>query len=291
MPASIANDDANAVAQAPVAIGGLGGSGTRVVAAAAIELGIDLGSDVNRALDNLSFTLLFKDPLMCALPADAFSARVDLFVAGMTGGRSLVEAERETLRRLAFTGRGGEDWVQHQPAWLEERARRLDVAAAASRRSGAWGWKEPNTQIVLDRLLPHLPGLRYVHVSRNALDMAFSRNTNQLMFWGPRILGRRVQPVPRDALAFWCELDRRVRKTAAAMGDRFLRIEHDALCAQPAPELSRLVAFLGASPGDVERLVPLVSRPPTAGRHQGESLEDFAAEDLAYLEACGQVLP
>ena len=46
----------------PVAIGGVGGSGTRVVAEVLKCLGFYLGSLLNSSLDNLWFTLLFKRP-------------------------------------------------------------------------------------------------------------------------------------------------------------------------------------------------------------------------------------
>ena len=45
---------------APVVVGGVGGSGTRVVAQLLIELGFDMGSDLNESLDDLGFTALFK---------------------------------------------------------------------------------------------------------------------------------------------------------------------------------------------------------------------------------------
>jgi hypothetical protein len=44
----------------PVIIGGVGGSGTRLIAQMLKELGFYLGSDLNSANDNLWFTLLFK---------------------------------------------------------------------------------------------------------------------------------------------------------------------------------------------------------------------------------------
>ena len=43
----------------PVVIRGIGGSGTRVVAAILRDAGIYLGNDLNVPLNNLSFTLLF----------------------------------------------------------------------------------------------------------------------------------------------------------------------------------------------------------------------------------------
>ena len=45
-----------------IAIGGLGGSGTRAVAEVFKQTGIYMGDDLNRANDNLLFTRLFKNP-------------------------------------------------------------------------------------------------------------------------------------------------------------------------------------------------------------------------------------
>ena len=44
----------------PVAVGGVGGSGTRIVAHLLRELGFDIGDDLNESLDDLCFTALFK---------------------------------------------------------------------------------------------------------------------------------------------------------------------------------------------------------------------------------------
>ena len=46
----------------PIAVGGVGGSGTRVIAEILIQLGFYLGKDLNASRDNLWFTLLFKRP-------------------------------------------------------------------------------------------------------------------------------------------------------------------------------------------------------------------------------------
>ena len=47
---------------APIVIGGIGGSGTRVVTQLLQSLGFDMGSDLNESLDDLGFTALFKRP-------------------------------------------------------------------------------------------------------------------------------------------------------------------------------------------------------------------------------------
>jgi len=46
----------------PIVVGGVGGSGTRVVAEILSKFGFYLGNDLNGASDNLLYTLLFKRP-------------------------------------------------------------------------------------------------------------------------------------------------------------------------------------------------------------------------------------
>ena len=48
--------------QHPTVISGVGGSGTRVIAQILVELGFFIGHDLDRAMDNLSFSLLFMRP-------------------------------------------------------------------------------------------------------------------------------------------------------------------------------------------------------------------------------------
>ena len=43
-----------------VIVGGIGGSGTRLIAMILASLGLNIGNDLNEAYDNLTFTLLFK---------------------------------------------------------------------------------------------------------------------------------------------------------------------------------------------------------------------------------------
>jgi hypothetical protein len=256
------------------------------VAAAAIALGVDMGSDLNPALDNLAFTLLFRARDVPDLPPAEFQRRVRLLVA--TARRTPIEdaGDRALLRAISAADRGG----IHTAAWLQERAGRLlDRVPDGSARPGRWGWKEPNTHIVLPRLLEALPAMRYVHVVRNGLDMAFSTNRNQLAFWGPRVLGRAVRIDPVDALAYWCEIHRRVQRTSAAMGSRFLWLDHDALCRDPAGGMAQLVAFLGLPSSRAPELAPLVRPPPTSGRRRAHPLDGFAPRDLAYLEELGHL--
>lgn len=267
----------------PVAVGGVGGSGTRLIAQVLLELGYYLGGDLNESLDNLWFTLLFKRREVLDLDAEGFAEALAVFVARMTGGAVLTPRQVVLVRRLAAADRG-----EHPPEWLRARAETL-VTAPAAPAVGPWGWKEPNTHIVIDRLAGLLPGLRYIHVVRNGLDMAHSANQNQLRFWGERFLGPGVEVSPRASLRYWHRVHRRVLDVCAPLGERFLLLDYDRLCADPAGGLRRLVELLGRSldPERLDRLAGLARPPDSIGRFKRYGLDCFDAEDVAFVAELG----
>ena len=94
---------------------------------------------------------------------------------GMGRGGALSNAERRLAHSLvddtdggssseeSLTGRG----AAGQPsAWLRERCERLDRRAATQSAHAAplpgqpWGWKEPNSHVVLDRLSLRFPRMK-----------------------------------------------------------------------------------------------------------------------------------
>lgn len=275
-----------ATIEAPVAIGGVGGSGTRLIAQLLRELGCFMGGDLNEACDNLWFTLLFKRIGWLGADSGAdFAAALRIFTTVMAGGGPLSGAQALQVRRLA-----AEDRLQHPAAWLGERADSLLAATPRPARAGRWGWKEPNTHVFLDRLQAHLPTMRYIHVMRNGLDMAFSGNQNQLMLWGSHFLGTAVTaPSPRMSLAYWCRVHRRVAHLAERMPGRYLLINYDAFCARPQAGLAALLEFLGwdADAALQARLLGMVRAPQSIGRLAAHDAGAFDPADLAYVRAMG----
>ena len=268
---------------APVAIGGVGGSGTRLVAAIAMALGHAMGPDLNAANDNLWFTLLFKHRGAVDLDDASFRALCDLFTVAMTGTRALDAGERALVQSLATR-----DCQQHPRDWLAGRAASL-LAAAPHPAPARWGWKEPNTHLVLPQWRRARPDLRYVHVVRNGLDMAWSGNQNQRQLWGEWLLGRPVAETPRDSLAYWCAAHRRVQAIGAGMGADFLWLDYDALCRDPEPGLRALAGFFGVPEADALALRNLVQPPESTGRGRQQPLDGFDPADLDYLRSLGHL--
>lgn len=270
----------------PVAIGGVGGSGTRLMAQLLGQMGFYIGSDLNEPRDNLWFTLLFKRPELWQGKEEEFAHCLSVFVNVMCERRKLSPQEEQWLGTLATQERS-----QHTMPWLRQRWESLVwVTRQASFSCGPWGWKEPNTHIFVERIQMHLPKLRYIHVARNGLDMAYSNNQNQLQLWGPLFFpNENVQVSPQWSLRYWCAVHRRIMDWGKDMGDRFLFINYDQFCQSPGPGLDALCQFLGI---DVlakhkARLLESVKPPESIGRFRSAGLETFAVEDIALVKSLG----
>lgn len=269
----------------PVAIGGVGGSGTRLIAEILLRLGYYIGGDLNQENDNLWFTLLFKRIEILQFTRQEFDYYVDLFLRRMKGITAFTQREKLDIKRLALVDRG-----QHNPDWLVDRVNSFLSPSSENWTPVCWGWKEPNTHVVLDRLIVSLPSLRYMHVVRNGLDMAHSHNINQLQLWGRSFLGLDIVPIDsRHALKYWCEVHRRILDIASDMPGRFHLINYDEFCNDPGRGLGKLIDFLeiNIDSAKLRSLLRLVTPPPSIGRFRAYGLSMFDADDVAFVESLG----
>ncbi len=284
----------------PVAVGGVGGSGTRIVAEMLAVLGFRIGSDLNEALDNLSFTLLFKRPRWFFRQAD-LRPRVEtglrIFGKTMTGGARLDGEERRFLARAtAEVFRHGHDHLESGRGWWAVlRARAILRAVRRPGTDGSpWGWKEPNTHIFLECLAGHFPDLRYVHVIRHGLDMAFSPNRAQLHNWGALFgveVPKDILRLPQATLDYWIRSnDRAIAEGRRLLGDRFLVVNFDRLMEDPEPEIEKLLGFVPHGADDAEltpRLRVLVRKPRSIGRYRDRDVAIFSPDSLRDVERLG----
>src|SRR5215211_1268324 len=279
----------------PVAIGGVGGSGTRVVAQIVRDLGFYLGDDTNTALDNLWFTLLFKRPRWYERSASGLQTGLSLFRKAMSGSGNPTPSETAFLLRatLDVGVRGHDHLGSGRGAWALHRARSLRRAPGPRPGSVGWGWKEPNTHVLLEHLASSFPDLKYVHTIRHGLEMAYSRNQFQLFNWGP-VFGveppRNGAALPPRALSYWVRANERAIELGRELfEERFLLLRYESLCDDPSGTVSRLAGFLGLAPDDdlVSRLASQVAAPPPPRRPHDLASAGFAPEDLAMTERLG----
>jgi hypothetical protein len=242
----------------PVAVGAVGGSGTRVVAQVLADAGVAMGAAHNVSNDAVEWPPLEKFLRPALL--DHYS-RNTILCNAFNLFEKLLYLRRETL---GLTGR--------------------------------IGWKVPGTHLWLEELASYFPQLQYVHVIRHGLDMAYSGNQRQLRVWG-HLLGLEAsfdtdnRAAPADALEFWLRANEAaIDRADRLLNGRFFLLRFEELCDRPARELRRLLDFLGiqASDGMLAELAAKIRSPRSRNRYQQHPWrDDFSEPQLQRLAALG----
>ena len=287
----------------PVAVGGVGGSGTRVLFRLLTRLGFYMGRNLNRSGDNLWFTVLFKQP--------------HRFTPAPGRDPGLAEPELKLFEKLMTTNdrfTAIEAWRFFQAACQLEKIRRGAFKKALPRTYKAafrppldfrkyrgWGWKEPNSLIFIQALSHYFKDLKFILVLRHGLDMAYS-DRNQFRHWA-RLLGLEQQawwpgaPIPVKKLEYWLAANRfALDQGKRFLGDRFMVIHLETLCDHPIREINRLLDFLGleskdaVNPLDFESLYRIPRSPATRGRFRNHDPALFSRDQLDAVARLGYPL-
>ena len=271
----------------PIIIGGVGGSGTRVVAEIIQSLGVFIGNDLNKSLDNLAFTFFFKQKGILEAPPCKLHSYINTFVRSQTNAR-LTHTDILAIIRTVLSGAS-----PHSLPWKVKRAkfmlRQRSANPLTKQHQHRWGWKEPNSHFFIEALNKALPNMRYIHVIRHGFDMAFSKNQNQARFWGPYLLNKPYEPTPSYLFDFWCTVNQRVINGSIPFKERFYLLNYDELCKNPVPETIKLANFLSAEISDDEliSLSKKIKFPQSIGRHKKHPSLTPTKKQLKILEQCG----
>lgn len=268
----------------PVVIGGVGGSGTRLIAQILIDLGYNFGNDLNESNDNLWFTLLFKRIEIIKSSAKEISQLLTILETAINGPNFLSKSQLNMINLLAKDHR-----IQHCKEELKSIAQSLIHQSNVSITNNKWGWKEPNSHIVLKQLKRHYPRLKYIQVIRNGLDMAYSENQNQLMLWGKHFLNKEIEDTPGLSLNYWCAVHKELIEYSQTMKADFYLLNFDAFCINPSKGLAMLCQFLeiDLDAEQTAHLLSLVNPPASIGRYKNFNLSVFDTDDIAYVKQLG----
>lgn len=262
----------------PIIIGGLGGSGTRVVCSILQACGYDMGTDLNTSLDNLSFTYLFKEANFQAEPSENIQNKLKVFTKLSTSNRPEWDQAELSLLQSCLRER-----ALHPDKWTSKRYNEFLSKKTTARVSTLWGWKEPNTHIYLDELLNFFPQCKYIHVSRNGLDMAYSNNQNQLQLWGELVLGRKITGDAKDAFDYWYRVDKTIRNQSKLKPESIFMLNFDEMCNTPDTIIAELMVFLQKDTIDIVPLIQMIEKPSTIGRYESHDNSFLSAEQSNYL--------
>lgn len=235
----------------PVVIGGVGGSGTRVVAEIINNLGFYMGQ-VNKSNDNKDFARLFGSPEWYKKNANK---------------------KKALLKRLKmFEKRMLHSFANHQPSYM------------------GWGWKNPITHIYMESLAKNFKNMKYIFVIRHGLEMVYSKNQNQLHKWGHLYHIKNVKRLPKASLYYWFSANEKaIRQGEKLFGRNFLTVNYNQLCLNPKKEIKRMLEFLemDLTRINMDKLVKLIHPPESLERYKDYDLSIFTESDFDLVRKLG----
>lgn len=277
----------------PTIIGGLGGSGTRIVAQIMDAAGIFMGAEIDDAYD-------------IRLWAWYVEYYAPLFKKDMNHRQIFLRQMKRFQRRYSAPFDGSlnrwlgslmdlRDRIFHGATFkvcMEEFKKYRSLPKFSVVHYQGWGWKSPPAMHRLKELGSFYQNLKYVHVMRNGLDMAYSGNQRQFKQWAP-FYGIQVNNDTYEVsqyIDFWIQVNQSVLEQAQKyLPNRFYVLNFEKLCDQPRDEIEKLFDFLELPP-DRERVTEcakLVRPPSSRKRYQNHDLTSVQTSQLHVLKQMG----
>ncbi|NOR87089.1 MAG: hypothetical protein GQ527_05720 [Bacteroidales bacterium] len=285
--------------QCPIVIGGIGGSGTRVVADILRTFHVFIGNDLNTPLDNLSYTFLFKRPKWYH---QNFENKKKMVTALSILEKSMINTNSYSISEIAFlvsaiismSINGHNSEKKGKGRWAFDRFCHILFHRQKERSSySAWGWKEPNSHLIINHLNNYFPNLKYIYTLRDGLDMAFSDNQQQLYNWG-EMFGIKMpaskEKLPQASFSYWVAVNKNILALQKEIGAHKLHIlNFDQLCIHPESEIQKLIKFIGIdiTENQLQEAISLPVVPASKGRHKNYSISDFKPDDMEFLRSLG----
>ncbi len=208
------------VLTSPMIATGRGGSGTRLLSLMLQQLGVFLGNRLNGTADSIEWVDLIYEMVV----------------------KSGLDMTRQPL-----------DWT------VELRARAISVLGQGQWQPGMpWGWKLPESMLVVPELAQGLPGSKFIHLVRDPLDTCLRRTHMTSRMDNPvgratlsmayAALGWERDPAAdpdhiRNAASWWLQVGA-MQRHASTPGICCLELRYEDLCMQPQAAADRIAAYL-----------------------------------------------
>ena len=283
----------------PVIIGGVGGSGTRVVVNVLQAFSFNFGKDLNKANDNLTFTLLFRRPGWL----EENISNENLISLGIRIlEKSMITRSCYSINELSYLIKAT-IWMMKNGLFKNQNKKakwafnRFQKAIINTQKLPpdiiGWGWKEPNSHLLLENLNGYFPEMKYIHTIRNGLDMAFSANQNQLYNWG-KLYGVKMPEkeadIPAASFSYWVKANKKVLELQKQVGkDKIYLLNFDRLCSNPSEEIKKLIEYLGINVSNekFQQAVGIPVIPDSSGRYKKYDISNFNQNDIDFYNSLG----
>lgn len=193
----------------------------------------------------------------------------------------------DSMDMAEFDWRHGLDYLRSGETDEFRRDFEAALAAHLAPMNGdePWGWKHPHSYLLIGFLAKRFDKLRFVHVVRDGLDMAFSKNQAQLRRYGLLALGPGDDDDPVRRIRFWAWANMRAADEGESLlGDRYRLVRFEDLCREPAVTVGCLLRFAQV-PENAPPPLDEVTPPPSLGRAREEHPEHVDALEAAAGDA------
>lgn len=206
--ASTATYLANKKLSPPIVVGGVGGSGTRLIAQMLQDIGVFMGSVRNVSEDAMPFVPVYDN-------------HINAYLCGEVHWGDLVDDLLQALDAHCLS-----DGIEIP---------------------GRWGWKNPRSIYLLPLLDDMFEGMRFIHVVRDGQAMATSENQAQLIKHGSCVLPKNLHPLAQTerALLLWSIVNNAAADYGKLMGNRYQILRYEDVCNEPVLATKALATALG----------------------------------------------
>lgn len=270
-------------------VGGVGGSGTRVIAQMLMEAGVYIGDFLNDPKDNLWFTLLMRRPQLVKKNNEkAIKILLEIF------RKRMFSEKLSFLETLKVRG-AANDFILNKYVKSNEwytfpisTSRSLRAKKLTDTDKVFWGWKEPNTLFFIPQLAKKFPEVKFLLVIRNGLDMAFTDNKVQIRNFGNHfgINGNS----PSDSLEFWIRANNKAIETGKKiLGEKFKILRMEELCSNPKQETEALLKWAGINYNEsvLQKISSIPKLPSSTNRYKEKDLSIFSKQQLQSVQQLG----
>ncbi|MCK9204708.1 MAG: sulfotransferase [Bacteroidales bacterium] len=283
----------------PIIVGGIGGSGTRILAEILKQLNYFMGNDLNESLDNLAYTLLFKRKKWFYKNSNnrlALSRGLGILEKSMTryGYFSFPDLIFLLRATISMSMHGQNKQRDGTGKWPLKRILKIIHSSGTNlRQYRGWGWKEPNSHLLLPVMIDFFPQMKYIHLMRHGLDMAYSNNQQQLYNWGPLYdiaLPKTNKDIPEASFRYWSSVHTNLLHIIESKGsEKILILNYNKMCLEPRTEITKLLTFLGINQNeaDIDMLVKIPAINTSTGRYKTKTINWITKDDILLLQQLG----
>lgn len=136
-------------------------------------------------------------------------------------------------------------------------------------RTGAWGFKNPRSMLILPFYAEMFPGMKFIHVVRDGRDVTLGNELagNEEYISAFTEPAESALSAQERMITFWGRSNAAAQRFGEQyLGERYLRVRFEDLCDHPAEHVAQLLKFAGVPATRLNAIVGMVKKPGSIGR-------------------------